>query len=229
MKRTFAAEALGAALLVATIIGSGIMAERLADGNIGVALLANSVATGAMLYALITLLGPISGAHFNPVVTLLLAPQREWIPRIAAQCGGGIIGVMLAHLMFQLPVLQWGETVRTGPAQWLSEAIATFGLLLTIRLGAHVRPTALPTLVAAWIMAAYWFTASTSFANPAVTIARALTDSFAGIRPFDLPGFILVQFAGAIAGHRLACWLIGTPSQSFSQPQENSHEGHHLA
>ncbi|MCI4588515.1 aquaporin [Sphingobium sp. BYY-5] len=221
MKRIAAAEALGTTLLVSAVIGSGIMAERLSGGNMGLALLANSAATGAMLYALITLLGPISGAHLNPVVSLLLAPRAEWAPRIAAQCSGGLLGTALSHLMFQQSLLQVGATTRTGPAQWLAEAIATFGLLLTIRLGARFRPAALPALVAAWIVAAYWFTASTSFANPAVTLARALTNSFAGIRPLDVPAFILAQSAGALAGYHMAGWLLAAPSSPSLQPQES--------
>lgn len=211
MKRIAAAEALGTALLVSTVVGSGIMAARLSAQNMGVALLANSIATGAMLYLLITLLAPFSGAHFNPVVTLLLAPCREWTARITAQLGGGMCGTMIAQTMFGLPTLQPGATARTGPAIWLAEAIATFGLLLTIRLAATLRPSAVPGLVAAWIVAAYWFTSSTSFANPAVTIARALTDSFAGIRPFDVPPFIAAQFTGAWLGHHVAGWLLAAP------------------
>ncbi|MFB0873243.1 MULTISPECIES: aquaporin [unclassified Sphingobium] len=226
MKRVCAAEALGTALLVATVVGSGIMAQRLSGGNVAVALLANTLATGAALYLLITLFAPISGAHFNPVVSALAAPRAEWLPRMAAQVGGGLAGTILAHAMFGLPLLALGTKVRTGPDQWLAEAVATFGLLLTIRLGVALRPAAIPALVAAWIAAAYWFTASTSFANPAVTLARAFTDSFAGIRPVDVLPFVAAQIAGATLGHHLAGWLLAAPAQ----PQESpTHESHHLA
>lgn len=226
MKRICAAEALGTALLVATVIGSGIMAERLSGGNVAVALLANTFATGAALYLLITLFAPISGAHFNPVVSALAAPRHEWLPRMTAQVAGGLAGAILAHAMFGLPLLALGTKVRTGPDQWLAEAVATFGLLLTIRLGSAFRPAAIPALVAAWIAAAYWFTASTSFANPAVTLARAFTDSFAGIRPVDVLPFVAAQIAGAALGHHVAGWLLAAPSQ----PQESpTHESHHLA
>lgn len=205
MRAKLVAEGLGTAILLATVVGSGIMADRLSAGNDGVALLANTAATGAMLYVLISIFGPLSGAQFNPAVTLVLGERREWLPRILVQIAAAILGVWLAHAMFELPVLQWGVKLRTGPAQWLSEGVATFGLILTIILGERHRPQAIPALVAAHIVAAYWFTASTSFANPAVTIARALTDSFAGIRPIDAPGFILAQFAGAFA----AKWTSG--------------------
>ncbi|QGP77575.1 aquaporin [Sphingobium sp. CAP-1] len=220
MKRICAAEAIGTGLIVATVVGSGIMAARLSNGNMGIALLANSIATGAMLYLLITLFAPISGAHFNPAVTLLAAPRREWPGRIAAQIGGGVIGTMVAQAMFGLPLLQPGATARTGGAIWLAEGLATCGLLLTIRLGGALRATAVPALVAGWIVAAYWFTSSTSFANPAVTIARALTDSFAGIRPVDVPPFLAAQLAGALLGHHLAGWLLGpsSPLQTQESP-----------
>lgn len=226
MKRIWVGEALGTALLVATVIGSGIMAQRLSGGNVAVALLANTLATGATLYLLITLFAPISGAHFNPVVSALAAPRSEWLPRMGAQVAGGLAGTILAHAMFGLPLLTVGTKTRTGPDQWLAETVATFGLLLTIRLGAALRPAALPTLVAAWIVAAYWFTASTSFANPAVTLARALTDSFAGIRPIDAFPFVIAQMIGAALGYYSASWLLAAPSQ----PQESPpHESHHLA
>lgn len=197
MKQKLLAEALGTLFLLATVVGSGIMADRLAGGNDAVALLGNTAATGAMLYVLISLFGPISGAQFNPAVTLTLGERREWVPRIIVQIVAAILGVWLAHAMFGEPVLQFGSKVRAGPAQWLSEGVATFGLILTIMLGSRHKPGAIPALVALYIVAAYWFTASTSFANPTVTIARSLTNSFAGIRPVDAPGFILAQFAGA--------------------------------
>nr|WP_253339362.1 MIP/aquaporin family protein [Sphingobium sp. OAS761] len=228
MKRICAAEALGTAILVATVVGSGIMADRLSGGNDGVALLANSMATGAMLYLLITLFVPVSGAHFNPAVTILASPVPQRLPRLLAQCGGGMVGTATAHIMFGLPLFQSGTTPRTGPGQWLAEAVAAFGLLLTIRMGGRFRPGALPALVAAWIIAAYWFTASTSFANPAVTIARALTDSFAGIRPIDVLPFILAQLAGAALGHHCAGWLLAGPA-TIPEPEHETHEGHHLA
>ena len=201
-RRALVAEFLGTLLLLAIVVGSGVMGERLADGNVAIALLANAAATAAGLYVLIVLLGPISGAHFNPAVTLALRLNGErfaapWPWYVAMQIGGAILGVWLAHAMFGLPLWQPGTHIRTGGAQGLSEGVATFGLLLTILLGARFRPAALPALVASWIFAAYWFTASTSFANPAVTLARALTRSFSGIRPVDAPGFIAAQFVGA--------------------------------
>ncbi|HTH29459.1 MAG TPA: aquaporin, partial [Sphingobium sp.] len=207
-------------LLVATVIGSGIMAERLSGGNVALALLANTIATGAVLYVLITLLGPVSGAQFNPAVTLLLETDRPRLPIILAQVAGGMAGAVLAHLMFDMATVSYAAKLRTGPGQWLSEAVATFGLLLTIRLGLRHRPDAVPALVACWIVAAYWFTASTSFANPAVTMARALTDSFAGIRWIDVPAFIAAQAAGALIGNITANLLIG---------EKKRHESDHLA
>ena len=200
------AEVVGTTLLVATVIGSGIMAERLAGGNEAVALLGNTASTGAMLYVLITLLGPISGAQFNPAVTLLLG-ARSRITVIAVQIAAAVAGTVLAHLMFGHAALEIGAKVRSGPAIWLGEFVATFGLLLTIRLGLRYRPESVPALVAAWIVAGYWFTSSTSFANPAVTLARALTDSFAGIRMIDVPAFVLAQLAGAFTGYHVSGWL----------------------
>lgn len=199
------AEGLGTALLLAGVVGSGVMGVALADGNDGVALLANACATAAMLYVLITTLGPISGAHFNPAVSLVMAIRGELGAReaggyVVVQAVGAIVGVVLAHAMFDLALLQPGTRVRTGASQWLSEGVATCGLLLTVLLGAKHRAQALPALVAAYIFAAYWFTASTSFANPAVTLARALTETFAGIRPQDVIGFAASQFAGALVG-----------------------------
>ena len=197
--RALAAEAMGTIFLLATVVGSGIMAERLSGGNIAVALLGNTVATGAMLYVLITLFGPLSGAQFNPAVTLILGPRSEAVPRLLVQVLSAILGTWLAHAMFGEVILQWGVKARSGPGQWLSEGVATFGLILTIMLGERHRPAAIPALVGLYITAAYWFTASTSFANPAVTIARSLTASFAGIAPIDAPAFIAAQMAGAFA------------------------------
>ncbi|MEL6220241.1 MAG: MIP/aquaporin family protein [Pseudomonadota bacterium] len=212
MQRQLTAEALGTALLLATVVGSGIMAERLAGGNEAVALLGNTVPTGAILFVLITILGPISGAHFNPAVTLAFFLRGEIDARmavayVAAQALGGIIGVWAAHLMFDMAVLQASSTVRTGPAQWFAEVVATFGLVLVIFGGLASRPAAVPALVGLYITAAYWFTASTSFANPAVTLARAFSDTFAGIRPIDMPPFILAQVVGAVIAVALAGWL----------------------
>jgi glycerol uptake facilitator-like aquaporin len=200
--RRLLAEGLGSALLAATVVGSGIMAQRLAGGNVAIALLANTGATVAVLYTLITLLGPISGAHFNPAVSGIEALRGRLLWRdagayAAIQILGCCAGALLAHLMFELPVWQLSTHVRSGPAQWLAEAIATFGLLLVV-IG-HRRAEEVPWMVACWIGAAYWFTASTSFANPAISIARSLTDTFAGIRPIDAPAFIAAQLIGAIA------------------------------
>ncbi len=208
MRRVLAAEALGTALLVATVVGSGIMAERLSGGNAAVALLGNTAATGAVLFVLITILGPVSGAQFNPAVSLLMAPPRARWPMIAVQLVAAVAGTLLAHAMFDHRLFELGTKPRTGVGQWLGEATATFGLLLTIRLGLRYRAPAVPALVAGWIIAGYWFTSSTSFANPAVTIARALTDSFAGIAPIDAPGFIIAQLLGAATGYATAGGLI---------------------
>lgn len=210
--RRLAAEALGTALLLATVIGSGIMAERLAGGNVALALLGNTIPTGAILVVLITMLGPVSGAHFNPAVTLAFLLRREIGPGralayLAVQVGGGLAGMAAAHLMFELPLIQASATVRTGGAQWLAEAVATFGLVLTIFGALRWRADAVAWMVGLYITAAYWFTASTSFANPAVTIARSFTDTFSGIRPVDMPAFILAQLAGACAAVVLARWL----------------------
>jgi glycerol uptake facilitator-like aquaporin len=203
--RRYAAEGLGSFLLFATVVGSGIMAERLGGGNVAVALLANTMATAAMLFVLITMLGPISGAHFNPAVSLVAASRgelgaAELAGFIAAQIVCGIVGVWAAHAMFDLPLLQLSTKPRTGAGQWLSEGIATFGLILTILGTVRYRPAWVPASVALYIAAAYWFTASTSFANPAITIARSLSDSFAGIAPRNVPGFIAAQLAGAASG-----------------------------
>jgi len=201
--RAIASEALGTALLLAAVVGSGIMGERLAGGNVAIALLANAIATGAALYALIVTFGPISGAEFNPVVTIALAmnglaPRERVVMRIAAQIVGAVLGVWLAHLMFDLPILQASTKVRSGFGQWTAEAVATFGLVLMILLGVARKSPALPAVVACYITAAYWFTASTSFANPAVTVARALSNTFAGIAPSSAPGFIVAQAIGAL-------------------------------
>lgn len=207
MTRRLAAEALGTALLLISVIGSGVMGASLAQGNVAITLLANAIATGCMLYVIITVLGPISGAHFNPAVSLAFALRGglSWgdLPGyIIAQIAGGIIGVWVTHLMFDLPVWQWSTTLhRTGGAQWVSELIATFGLLLVIFGGLKSRPEALPTLVALYITGAYWFTASTSFANPAVTIARGFSDTFAGINPAHIPAFIVAQLVAVGIGH----------------------------
>ena len=212
LPRRLVAEALGTALLVATVVGSGIMAQSLTS-DVALMLLGNTVATGAILAVLITVLGPISGAHFNPAVSLVFALRRELPGREAAcyaacQLAGALAGGAVAHLMFGLPVFEASVKVRTGGAQWFSEAVATFGLVLTILAGIRFRQAAVPALVGLYITAAYWFTASTSFANPAVAAARALTNTFSGIRPLDLPGFVLAQLAGAACGMALIGWLL---------------------
>lgn len=217
------AEFLGTLLLLAIVVGSGIMGERLAGGNAAVALLANAAATAGGLYVLIVLFGPLSGAHFNPAVTLGLRLRGEALPApvpayVAVQLAGAVLGVLLAHAMFDSALWQPGARVRSGGAQWLSEGVATFGLLLTILLGVRFRERAVPALVASYIFAAYWFTASTSFANPAVTLARALTQTFAGIRPQDAPGFIAAQLAGAALALLVARLLLPPQSSERSQP-----------
>ena len=203
MKRALAAEGIGAFFLFAAVIGSGIMAERLAGGNVGVALLGNTMATAAMLFVLITMLGPVSGAHFNPAVSLVMAlrrelPWRDVLFYILVQIGFGVLGAWAAHVMFDMPVLQTSVKARTGIGQWTGEAVATFGLILTIIGTARHRPQWIPASVAFYIAAAYWFTSSTSFANPAITIARSLTNSFSGIAPADAPMFIIAQLVGAL-------------------------------
>jgi glycerol uptake facilitator-like aquaporin len=212
LQRRLAAETLGTAFLVATVVGSGIMGETLAAGNVAVALLANTLATGAALVTLILTFGPISGAHMNPVVTVAAASQggtawRDVPPYIVAQILGGLIGTACAHLMFGKPVFFASQHVRAGGSQIFSEFVATFGLLSVIWGSTRSRPSATPFAVAAYITAAYWFTASTSFANPAVTIARCMSDTFAGIRPADVPGFIGAQIVGASAATLLFRWL----------------------
>lgn len=211
------AEFLGAAFLLAIVIGSGVMGERLAGGNVAVALLGNTLATGAGLMVLITLFGPISGAHFNPAVTLVFAVRRAIAWRLAAgytaaQVLGGVFGVFCAHLMFAEPVLQISQKLRDGPAQGFSEFIATFGLIATILGSIRFRPDATAVMVGLYITAAYWFTASTSFANPAVTVARALSNTFAGIAPASAPLFIAAQFAGALAASGVCAWLFKDPN-----------------
>ena len=210
--RRLAAEFAGTMLLLATVIGSGIMAERLADGNLAIALLGNTIPTGAILYVLITIFGPVSGAHFNPAVTLAFLLRRDIsFPRAAqfmfVQTFGAVCGAMLAHVMFEMPVLQLSQNIRSGPAQWVSEFTATFGLLTVIFGGLRWRPEAIPALVGLYITAAYWFTASTSFANPAVTFARAFTDSFSGILPADAPPFIIAQLAAAVVASFALRWM----------------------
>jgi glycerol uptake facilitator-like aquaporin len=209
-------EWLGTAFLLAAVVGSGIMAQKLAGGNGALALLCNTLPTGAMLAVLILVFGPLSGAHFNPAVTLAFAlraglPWSTAAVYIIAQVLGGIAGVWMAHLMFELPVWQFSITVRTGPGQWLAEAVATFGLLLTIFGCVWRRPDSVAYAVGLYITAAYWFTASTSFANPAVTVARSLSDTFAGIAPAGAPAFIMAQLAGTLAAVVLSHWLWREP------------------
>jgi len=217
-RRAFA-EWLGTAFLLAAVVGSGIMAQKLSGGNIALALLCNTIATGAILVTLILAFAPVSGAHFNPAVTLAFAMRGETAWRdaaiyVAAQTSGAIVGVWIAHLMFELPLLQLSLTQRSGAGQWLAEAAATFGLLLTILGVASRTPAAVPYAVGLYITSAYWFTASTSFANPAVTIARSLSDTFAGIAPHGVPAFIAAQLAGALLAVPLASWLWGdAPAQ----------------
>ena len=206
MPRAMLAEALGSFLLFATVIGSGVMGERLSGGNVAVALLGNTLATGAMLYVLITMLGAISGAHFNPAVTLVMRLRGDIgtpaaLGHVIAQLVGGVLGVWTAHLMFDLPILELSTHSRTGLGQWAGEGVATFGLLLTIIGTVRMAPERVPASVALYITAAYWFTSSTSFANPAITIARSLSNTFAGIAPADVPGFIAAQLAGALLAH----------------------------
>jgi glycerol uptake facilitator-like aquaporin len=216
LARRLFSEALGTALLVAAVVGSGIMAERLAGGNQAIALLGNTIPTGAILVVLITIFGPVSGAHFNPAVSLVLAargafPRAETIPYIAAQCLGGIAGTALAHLMFDLTPLMIGTTARSGASQWLAEAVATLALILAILGGLRFAPQSIAWLVGLVITAAYWFTASTSFANPAVTLARGFTTTFAGIAINHVPAFIVAQLVGAAIGAMVAAFLFGGP------------------
>ena len=219
LPRRAVAEGLGTALLLATVIGSGIMGERLAGGNVAIALLANTLATGAGLVALITTFGPVSGAHFNPAVTVADATQGglRWkdVPvYVAVQVAGAFVGVAVAHVMFGEPIFSASTHARSGGSQLLSEFVATFGLLAVIWGCARRRSSAVPFAVGAYITAAYWFTASTSFANPAITVARALTDTFAGIRPADVPAFLAAQAIGAAAATALFRWLLGVPARA---------------
>jgi len=218
--RRILAEALGSVLLAATVVGSGIMAERLAGGNVAVALLANTGATVAVLAALIALLGPLSGAHFNPAVSLVQALRgklswRDLFAYALVQIAGCCAGALLAHVMFELPVMQSSLHIRTGVPQWIAESVATSGLLLVV-LG-HRRPEDTPWMVSAWIGAAYWFTASTSFANPAITIARSLSDTFSGIRPVDVPGFVAAQIVGALVALWLGRFLFASADSGVQQ------------
>ncbi|MBX5167001.1 MULTISPECIES: MIP/aquaporin family protein [unclassified Rhizobium] len=218
LPRRLVAEAIGTAMLVATVVGSGIMATSLTQDT-GLALLGNTLATGAILVVLITTLGPISGAHFNPAVSLVFAmsrslPKRDLTGYVLAQIAGGVAGTIAAHLMFELPLVALSSKIRTGGAQWFSEGVATFGLVAVILAGTRFEQKAVPWLVGLYITAAYWFTASTSFANPAIALARSLTDTFSGIRPIDLPGFWLAEIAGALLALILFTWLL--------QPAETS-------
>ena len=213
IERRLLAEALGTAFLLATVIGSGIMGESLAGGNVALALLGNTLATGAILFVLITMLGPVSGAHFNPAVTAVFVargslPVAEGVAYVAVQLVGAVIGVFIAHAMFDLPILQLSEKVRSGWAQGLSEWVATFGLVATILLTLRSKPEAVATSVGLYITAAYWFTASTSFANPAVTLARAVSNTFAGIRLDDVPMFVIAQLIGAFCAVGMVRLLI---------------------
>ena len=219
LTRRLAAEGLGTALLLAVVIGSGIMGDRLAAGNDAIALLGNTLSTGAALVVLITIFGPISGAHFNPAVTLVFALRKELSPRVAggylaAQVVGAVLGVWAAHAMFGEAILQVSTKLRDGPAQAFSEAVATFGLVATILGTVRFRPEFTPTAVGLYITSAYWFTASTSFANPAVSVARSLSDTFAGIAPTSVPLFILGQLAGALAALAVFRWLLGSAGSS---------------
>jgi glycerol uptake facilitator-like aquaporin len=221
LPRRLAAEALGTGILVATVVGSGIMAETLTR-DVALALLCNTLPTGAILVVLVTVLGPISGGHFNPAVTLVFAGKRE-LPvndaafYVVAQIAGGIAGTMAAHLMFGLPLFDFSEKMRTGGPQWFAEAVAAFGLVATILAGIRFQRTAVPWLVGLYITAAYWFTASTSFANPAVTVARSLSDTFAGIAPGDAPAFIVAQIVGAAAAVVVGGWLWQKSSSTRAQ------------
>lgn len=226
LTRRLAAEALGTGFLVCTVVGSGIMADRLTD-DVALALLGNTLPTGAILVVLITMLGPVSGAHFNPAVSLgfRLAgtiSSRDAALYIAAQVAGGVLGTIAAHLMFELPAVQLSLTERTGGAQWFAEWVATFGLMAAILAGVRFRPDAVAWMVGLYITAAYWFTASTSFANPAVTIARGLTDTFSGIRPADLPGFVAAEMLGAACAVLVLGWLLRPSTQRQPAARQKS-------
>jgi glycerol uptake facilitator-like aquaporin len=223
MSRRLAAEALGSFFLFAGVVGSGIMAESLAGGNVAIALLANTLATGAILAVLIAMLGPVSGAHFNPAVTLVFRLRgelgsRDALAYVVVQLAAGIAGVWAAHLMFDLPVLQYSLKARTGGGQWLGEFIATFGLVLTILGTLRANPKWVPASVGLYIASAYWFTSSTSFANPAITLARSLSNSFAGIAPADVAGFVAAQLAGAVAAWLAAEWLFADAAEERPFP-----------
>lgn len=216
LRQRLAAEGIGSFFLFATVIGSGIMAEALSGGNVAIALLANAIATGAILFVLIAMLGPISGAHFNPAVTLVMAVRgelrwRDTAPYLLAQLSGGLLGALAAHRMFDLPIWQQSLKIRTGLGQWTGEAVATFGLILTIIGTLRHRPALVPASVALYITAAYWFTSSTSFANPAITLVRSLTGSFAGIAPQNVAAFIVAQLLGAVLGATAGRLLFGPP------------------
>lgn len=224
LSRRLTAEALGTAILVATVVGSGIMAETLTK-DVALALLGNTLPTGAILVVLITILGPISGAHFNPAVSLVFALRRELTPGgalcyAAVQIAGGIAGTIMAHAMFALPLLDASLKVRTGGAQWLAEGVAAFGLVATILAGIRFNRAAIPWLVGLYITAAYWFTSSTSFANPAVAIARSVTNTFSGIRPADLPGFIAAEFCGALVAMIVMGWLLRGADEAETLAEE---------
>lgn len=217
LPRRLAAEAIGTALLVATVVGSGIMASSLTQ-DMALALLGNTLATGAILVVLVTVLGPISGAHFNPVVSLVFAlsralPRRDLPAYVAVQIVGGVAGTLVAHMMFAHPFLEWSTKERSGACQWLAEGVATLGLVSVILLGVRFDRKSVPWLVGLYITAAYWFTSSTSFANPAVAVARAFTNTFSGIRPIDLPGFVAAEFIGALCAFLLITWLL-RPTQT---------------
>jgi glycerol uptake facilitator-like aquaporin len=219
LSRRLAAEAVGSFFLFAAVIGSGIMAEALAGGNVAVALLANTMATGAILFVLIAMLAPVSGAHFNPAVSLVMAargdlPWKDAAPYVAIQLVGGLLGALAVHLMFNLPIWQYSLKARSGLGQWTGEAVATFGLILTILGTVRNRSQWVPATVALYIMSAYWFTSSTSFANPAITVVRSLTNSFAGIAPHDVPAFVIAQLLGAAAGATVGGWLFRRPATS---------------
>ena len=216
--RRLAGELLGTAFLLATVIGSGIMGERLAGGNVAIALLGNTIATGAALVVLIVVFAPISGAHFNPAVTLVAVLRRDIavplaLAYVAAQVAGAVLGAFAAHAMFEEPILQISTKLRDGPAQAFAEFVATFGLVATIIASVRFRPELTPMTVGLYITAAYWFTSSTSFANPAVTVARAMSDTFAGIAPGSAPAFIAAQLVGALAGHWVFSWLLKGPAK----------------
>ncbi len=222
--RKLAAEALGTALLLAVVVGSGVMGETLAGGNVAIALLGNTIATGAILFVLITIFGPISGAHFNPAVTLCFVMRKEIGVGLAAayasvQVAGGLLGVWAAHTMFEQEIFQISTKPRAGAAQWFSEGVATFGLVAAILGAVKFRAEAVPAAVGLYITAGYWFTASTSFANPAVTIARSFTDTFSGVHPPHAPGFIAAQFAGAVMAALLMGWLLAARRQRLDDAE----------